>query len=670
MKTSIQFSILLMLSLIWFAQLAFIPVILSAIFCFMIISLAWFYKKNRHDPSHDFSKTLKGIMVVAALFVIFSSYKSFIGVEAGTSVLAVFLYAKALETKTKRDLIILFNFALFVTASLFLHSQSMWMALIVIACLVSGLVGLYRIQTSEFQKQHHPIQSLKTDAGHILKFIGLAVPFFLLLFIFFPRFPPLWQIPIKTDKSVTGISDRMSPGEIAELSQSSKLAFRVIGDMQKFPSRNELYWRAMALDQYDGKTWISSFLNLQVKQSIQDFDKQSAVRYEYLPADETQKWVTALEKSVPLERRFNLHQDYAITPDYLIKANKPIPLLWLGKNFENQNLTLNTAQQNVALQYPKGSDLEAQKFARELFQQSRSNPELYIENLIRWYQNKGFAYTLQPGVLGENRVDEFLFKTRQGFCEHYASSFVLLLRYVGIPARVVVGYQGGQLAPDQKSWEVRQLDAHAWTEVFIHGSWQRIDPTAIIAPQRIYLGMQDYISNDQSIFGSQENSSWQYQQFALLKNLRVWSDYVSFQWQNKVIGYDTEKQNKWMSWLGLNSIYSNAIALFVGIALLGGIYYLVSRIRSESRKTHEMLSIEKFSKKLKAPQQKIDNETFQQWMVRLSNESGEVQPFEAVILQFQKIVYLNQKDDLTFKKFDHLLKECSSVLERKEKNLS
>lgn len=265
MNKSIQISILVVLSLIWLAQLAYMPIALSILFLMNIVALALYYDKtNKHQVYNLhrlFAQTPKLVFALLALVIIYFDSRTFLGVEAGTAVLSTFLFAKALETKSKRDFIILFNFALFVSASLFLHNQAFWMALLVLSCLISCLVGLYRVQIANFEIEQPVFQSLKSDSLHILKFIALALPFFILLFMFFPRLPPLWQIPIPNNKAVTGLSDHMSPGDIAELSQSSALAFRIIGNMKQLPNRNELYWRAMVLDRYDGTTWTSEFAN-------------------------------------------------------------------------------------------------------------------------------------------------------------------------------------------------------------------------------------------------------------------------------------------------------------------------------------------------------------------------------------------------------------------------
>ena len=681
MKISLIVPIFLSLGLILIAQIAFSPLYLSFVFVLMMLALFLHFKKQKQDQKAQLSKWLKMGLVGLALVATYLSYGSFIGVEAGSAALAVFLFGKSLELKNKRDLIIFFNFALFVSASLFLYSQSIWMALMVVCCLVSCLFGLYRIQTTEFKQVPQQILSAaRHDIGHIFKFIGLAVPFFIILFLFFPRFPPLWHVPIASDQGVTGISDRMSPGDIAELSQSSALAFRIIADLKQLPAQHELYWRAMVLDEYDGTTWTSHVSNQYSFQiNRQNLDSQG-IRYQYLAADQRQKWVTGLEKTIPLERRLNLHQDYSITPNRLVQRNQPISLLWVGQDFNNVNLELNDVQKKRYTLYPKNLDQQAQALAKRLFDQSQSDPNRYVENVIQWYRQQQFKYSLQPGRLGNHRVDEFLFKSKEGFCEHYASSFVMLMRYVGIPARVVVGYQGGQAAPDEQSWEVRQLDAHAWTEVFLNQQWIRVDPTSIIVPQRLDLGMQNYLSNDQSAFGDEQFSNFKYQQFSALKQLRIWSDYASFQWQDKVVGFDSERQKKWMSLLGIKSNYAYGILIIAGLFAIGVIYYLVWRFRTFNQQTRINRILNRFIQKLSADQHNRKGESFKSWMLRLAHEAFLTESNMVIDEKFDlsaelgmltnlhhEIVYLNQDSKENLDQFEFLLNRYTNILKMHKK---
>ncbi len=661
----IRTSILITLSLLLMAQLVFNPLLLSLIFALIILFLFYSLK----DESKVLSRMWTFVLTLIALASIYFNYQTFIGIEAGVAILSTFLFAKALESKNKRDVIILFNFAMFVSASSFLYSQSIWMALMVVLCLLSCLIGLYRLQTHEFRQLQDQSSALQSDAKHVGKFLVLALPFFILLFVFFPRLPPLWAIPIPVQKSVTGMSDSMSPGDIAELSQSSSLAFRIIGDVNQLPNRNELYWRAMVLDQYDGKTWTSSWVNEKpvstqgVKKSKSSFD------YQYLAADPHVLWVMGLEQSKPLQKGHQLKQDGSITPVRQILQNQPIALQWLGNIQPEEDKTGLLEQINTKI--PERLDEQSRQFAVDMFRQSGQQPERYVNNILQWYKNNDFAYTLNPGLLGENRIDEFLFQSRRGFCEHYASSFALLMRYVGIPARVVVGYQGGQLAPDRASWEVRQLDAHAWTEVLLHGKWQRIDPTAIIAPQRIDGGMQNYIESDRSILGNKEQK-WKYRQFAVMKNMRIWSDYASYQWQSKVVGYDAEKQQGWLSKLGIKNAYASSIIMLLSILLVVMIYFIWIFYRNSQSISAYDRAIQQFSKKLELNLHKQPAETFYSWMLRLAElaEQDQQQIFAQTAQHYQQQQYSLMRNPQQIKQFRQMLKTCANTLKNNRKHLS
>ena len=668
---SVRISILISLALLLAAQALFLSPALIA-----VLGIIWLYLLYTHlKPNRKVKKIWTVLLVTLALASIYFSHKTFIGVDAGVSVLITFLFAKALETKNQRDAIVLFNFALFVSASSFLFSQSFVMAVIILCCMISNFVGLYRIQTSAFATQQAPIwHSLKQDLADVGKCMAYALPFFVLLFLFFPRLPPLWHIPIPENKAVTGISDSMSPGEIAELSQSSELAFRVLGDMQKMPIRTDLYWRAMALDDYDGQRWTSSPLNQQIipPEPLSTLAAQPMWQYQYLPADPKVQWIMGLEQSIAQSDKYLLSFDGRITPRRMTLKTDPIALHWIQ---QQALLPLNPQQMkwmqlhNTAVR--RGLDLKSQKLAQQLFAQSQNDTARYIQNVLAWYKKQGFAYTLKPGVLGENRIDDFLFGTRQGFCEHYASSFTMLMRYAGIPARVVVGYQGGQLAPDRQSWEVRQLDAHAWTEVWVNGKWVRYDPTAIIAPNRIDLGMQNYLENDQSAFGS-NRSEFAYRQYAFMTQLRIWSDYASYQWQSKVVGYNAESQRSWFQKIGLDSVYSGVFSLMAGIFSLVLLYFSYIFWNLRQQKSVLDHAIDQFNAKLNMELQQRRGETFSAWMERLAKHVPveDKHHFQLLKTKYEHYRYMmNGQENMDVKEITDLLKTCSFVIKKVIKNL-
>jgi protein-glutamine gamma-glutamyltransferase len=480
----------------------------------------------------------------------------------------------------------------------------------------------------------------------------------------------LWQNWINKRfqfKAVTGMSDSMSPGDIAQLSQSSQLAFRIIGDVRQLPDRSELYWRAMVLDQYDGQKWTSSFIN---QQSISDdtltqISTSKKWNYQYLPADVAIPWIMALEYSQPLERRYQLRQDWSIQASRQVQRVEPISLQWMG-NVQLTQTKLSNVQRSINLKAPEQIDLKAQQFAQQLFKQSNDNPNRYIQNVLQWYRNNGFSYTLQPGLLGQHRIDEFLFQSKQGFCEHYASSFAMLMRYVGIPARIVVGYQGGQPSPDAKSWEVRQLDAHAWTEVFVDGRWNRYDPTAMIAPQRIEQGMQDLMSQDASVWG--DSSRWHVQRYSVLNKMRIWSDYASYQWQSKVVGYNAETQRGWLQKLGLQSSYSLVLLIMISIGGLVLLYWGVIFWHKRAQTSEYDIVVQSFSRSLIAEQRKQDAETVNKWLLRLAQD---VKPEQQVLFHqaadyYQQMRYSNTLNSKNIQQFKRMLKTCASALKNKK----
>lgn len=662
MTKQIYFCILAVLAFVLIGQVAFIPVTLSGLWGVIWLILVWRYRKQKISP---FPRLFLVFFSLLSLGLIYLNYQTLLGVEAGVAFLSTCLFAKSLEAKNTRDLLIVFNFALFVSASLLLHSQAFWMAVLVFSAFVMCLMGLYRIQTGLFN--HHQLSSnqLKNDVKQILKFVGIATPFFIILFIFFPRLPPLWAIPIQKNQATTGISDRMSPGDIAQLSQSSALAFRVVADMRQLPNRQELYWRALVLDEYDGTTWTSSFYNQQIKNVNSN---SSRVAYQYLAADEQANWIMGLEYSIPQERYLQLYQDDSIRPLKLIKRNQPIQMFWLGQA-STSSILLSPRQIEFSTRFDEDRDEKAQQLAHQLFEQSQRLPEKYIKTVLNWYRKNNFVYTLTPGILSGDRIDQFLFSSRKGFCEHYASSFVMLMRYAGIPARVVTGYQGGQFALDGESWEVRQLDAHAWSEVYLDGKWKRIDPTAMIAPQRIDAGMQNYMAEDQQVWGDAQAQAWRLQQFKFLKNMRVWSDYLSYQWQSKVVGYDSVKQKNWLSKLGFNSSYSYVLILIIGIAGVLVVYVSFYWWRQTRQQELYQRVIIQFQKQLPKYLHKRSEETFQVWMQRLSSVESDQKPFQQVVVLYQKIVFLEQNSQQNIQEFKKLLKVCAIAIKQSQKNL-
>lgn len=648
MPKSILQVILFTLSTLLIAQAMFMPVLLVVLLiCVLLIFAISRYKQYRLPKALNFA------VILLSLLIIYLEYGTFLGVEAGVAILMSFLFGKVLESHKPRDWLVVFNFALFVSASSFLYSLSLWMTLLMLLSLISCMIGFYRLHRLQFEAK----TVLTQDVRQVSRVILAALPFFLLLFLFFPRLPPLWHMPLPRGEATTGMSDSMAPGDIANLSQSSELAFRIITSVEALPPQSQLYWRAMVLDQYDGTTWSAHSDNqqpiLQAQQSL-----VPRLSYQYLAAEKDPKWIMGLESSVPQQRGVYLQQDGGIRL-YRHRANTPIQLLWLG---EQQLYAHTQALLQYNQRYLNNVDIQAQQLAHRLYQQSAGQPEIYIAQVLKWYQDQGFRYSLNPGRLQNDHIDDFLFRQRQGFCEHYASSFVMLMRYVGIPARVVVGYQGGQAAPDGKTWEVRQLDAHAWSEVWLNGRWQRIDPTAAIAPERIEQGIQSSVLQESGL--KQQHWAWR-------NRLQVWSDFVAYQWQSKVVGYDQTTQVNWLAKFGLSSPLRLALFMVFSVAMLiAGVtvyrYFNVYRQYS----VYERVLL-KFNRQLPVVLQKQESETHAAWLLRLSEQlEGEQARFLTDLAFYDRQWrYAKQPQETMPPQLKQVLKKCALELKSSKKPL-
>jgi len=192
----------------------------------------------------------------------------------------------------------------------------------------------------------------------------------------------------------------------------------------------------------------------------------------------------------------------------------------------------------------------------------------FIESVLMRFHEQEYYYTLDPPPLGSNSVDRFLFDTRRGFCEHYASAFAVMMRAAGIPARVVLGYQGGELNPMGGHLIVRQSDAHAWTEVWLEGvGWRRVDPTSAVAPERIEVGRGGSMIDG-------VGAAWGFDMpSALLHKMSLYWDAMNATWNEWVLGYGPENQNKFMEWLGMDDpdwrkMMLTMIAVVIGLVLL------------------------------------------------------------------------------------------------------
>ena len=424
---------------------------------------------------------------------VYLSFRTLLGREAGVAMLALLLAFKLLEMHARRDLFVVVFLSLFLLLTTFFYSQTMLSALAMAATLIVLLTAQLSFQYGAAQP---PLARRLRLAGGMF---ALAAPLALLLFVLFPRIQgPLWGLPGDSRSGRTGMSDTMAPGNIANLAQSGETAFRV-RFQGRAPAQERLYWRGVVLADYDGRTWRRNGAGRARPRAEPEAVNIEllgpSLHYRVTLEPNGQRWLFALELAEHID---GMHQSggagyagYAASPALELSVPRPIDerLRYDVSSVLDYKLQADqdigqVERQGAWLALPAGYNPRALAWAAAL--RRGREPDAAIEAVLATFRAQPYAYTLRPPALGRHAVDEFLFDSKAGFCEHYAGAFVVLMRAMGIPARVVTGYQGGELNPVDGYLTVRQSDAHAWSEVWLAGrGWVRVDPTAAVAPERI-----------------------------------------------------------------------------------------------------------------------------------------------------------------------------------------
>ena len=533
---------------------------------------------------------------IAGLFGLYATYHTAIGLEVGLAFLLLCALSKLLELNTRRDGYVVLCLALFVLAGRFLLDQGLSTTLAVAVAILLNIFAMIA-QNDDGTGRYRTLGLM----------LGQALPLLVVLFLFFPRLPPLWSVQLGgQNQATTGMSDSMSPGDFASLSQSTELAFRAefTGTL---PPQAQLYWRGLVFDAFDGKTWrpshqplktwvptspaapvsagtrngehyatatMPSWLIPTVVQS-QVANQPQANRYRVILERTGQPWLFALDYPLTAQRGIVLTSNFTLRYWDNVNQRLVYQVQWLNDAAIGQALAPYERRQD--LQLPADGNPQSRQFARDLFAQSGNDPIVFSQNLAHWIRTQPFRYTLSPPALGSDRIDEFLFGTRAGFCEHYSSSFVFLMRSAGVPARVVAGYQGGQLGRDGKSWEVRQMDAHAWAEIWVEGrGWLRVDPTAFVAPERVEQGMDQLTQvAGARLFGDGAAAQLSYRQFQMLQQARRLFDQAGYYWQRNIVGYDQDRQkSSLLKWFSIQSVYQQVMWMAALLVLLLAIFGL------------------------------------------------------------------------------------------------
>ena len=489
------------------------------------------------------------LVLLCAAGIVFE-YRSFNDLDPLAALLVVGLTLKLLEIHHHRDALILIYLSYFVAIVQCLFFQTIGAALQIAACMMlvtAALAGIHQTQATR-----HYAAPIKTG----LVMLAQALPLMLVMFLVMPRIGSLWAVP-QARQATFGVSDRMSPGDFTDLSASGKIAFRAEFEGE-IPRQQELYWRGLVLSQFDGREWssagqgrgwggyggIASLRWSNRSGSADNFANDKMVerlgrplKYSVTLEATGAHWAYALSTPVPET------PGIALTRDFTLLSVKPAlskirydVTSWL--DYRLQSKTLMPAQRKQETRLPSQSNPQTQTIARQWAEQT-PQPRALIERVLDMF-NKDYIYTLQAPALGEHTVDDFLWQTRTGFCEHFASSFVVFMRAAGIPARVVVGYQGGERNPTENYLIVHQYDAHAWAEVWLQGQgWVRVDPTAAVAPERIQMTVADLLANEKGFLADSPFSALRLNHISWVRKLRLRIDALDYAWAKWVLGYDS-----------------------------------------------------------------------------------------------------------------------------------
>lgn len=468
---------------------------------------------------------------------------------------------KFIEMRQRRDVRVVVLVGYFLIAMTFVEKQSLWFALhltFVTGINTAVLVSLYRANSS-----------VKPATKLGFKIILQSIPVAILLFIVLPRLPPIWMVP-KLNTATTGLSDQVAFGNIEELTRSAKLAFRVTFDGQR-PSNAELYWRAIVLENYDGATWTqdTSIKSLQdaamYGSNYRKAPQGDSLSYSIIAEPSKQHWLYGLDVAysdnsqiinMPDYRLYNFQSvdqkfQYSVHsyPAYTMDASLPKPV----------------KQTNLAL--PESSNPRTWQLAQQ-FKASYPKPAERIDAMMAMFNQQQYFYTLRPPAVGPQQIDDFLLENKAGFCVHYASALTFMARATGIPARMVTGYQGGEYNRSAGYVSVYQYMAHAWVEVWLQDrGWVRVDPTAMIAPERVEDGFDAFFNPQESYLLDSPFTALRLRQFPLLDNLRMSLASIDYYWSKWVLGFDNDAQQQLLKDL-LGQITPVKMALFV-LAVIG-----------------------------------------------------------------------------------------------------
>ena len=529
--------------------------------CFSLLMWRLLYDMKRLPLPNRFVIFLLFVLITLGVL---SSYFTIVGREAGTALLICMIYLKLFEIKSLRDISLIVQLAFFAIVVTFLFSQSIFVAMSMLVAVVLLMTALIDFQHAKSGQDQH-VHSEKDHLILALKMLIYAIPLAIVIFILFPRTStPLWGLPHDAFVAKTGLSDEMSPGKISNLVDSEEVAFRV-QFKSRIPEPAKTYWRGPVFWAFDGRTWSAPVLQRGAMKKIILVNPTNPIEYTVTLEPHNNFWLFALDQPAVIP------EHAILSTEMQLLARKPVNHLMRYEMTSYLDYTLPWVpwlSRERYLQVPAKSAPRARQYMQTLLKQYPDKADIVNAVLTR-FRNKQYYYTRRPPQLSGDPTDAFLFDTKRGYCEHYASSFTVLMRLAGIPARVVTGYQGGEMNPLSNYMIVRQSDAHAWSEIYLNGKgWLRVDPTAVIPAGNIEdVGDVGRFRSELIDPKKLSEQSW----FTTsARDLQYAWDAVNNRWNQWVIGYSNQSQKSLfkaigipeITWRGLSYVLFATLSIF------------------------------------------------------------------------------------------------------------
>ena len=513
-------------------------------------------------PASTGQRPLPGRWVTGALLALtvgltLLTHRTIVGRDAGVTLIVMLLALKTLELRARRDAMVVFFLGFFTLLANFFFSQSLPTA----AAMLVALLGLLTALVNAHMPVGRPplAASMRTAARMAL----LGAPIMVALFLLFPRMAPLWGMPGESLSGRSGLSGQMSIGSMAELVLDDSVALRVRFDTPggEPPPQRSLYFRGPVLTAFNGREWYAlsqpeaRAITWALPQPANLRVQGEPLRYEVTLEPSRRPWLLTLDAA---QARPELPPGTwaLMSPELQWSANRPIASVLRYRAQSHLQFTHGPARRTPEMrgyvELPQGLNPRTLALARQMREDPRlsgGGPQAFIDDALQRLRTGGYTYTLEPGVYGQHTADEFWFDRKEGFCEHIASAFVVLMRALDVPARIVTGYQGGQINGFDGYWTVRQSDAHAWAEVWLEGrGWVRVDPTGAVAPGRV--GQFQRLQVPRGVFGAAMDAVVSP---TLAQNLRAAWEAVNNGWNQWVLNYTQGRQLDLLKSLGVQS---------------------------------------------------------------------------------------------------------------------